>query len=293
MPFDYEQERENRKTNRGIQRNNGSPMGQGQPQSPKRKNREVQEAVAGPYAEQFVDKSQTAQNIDQYVNPDIRLQPRDFSFQREHLNQTMQQPQMAQQNRPTLGNPLSTETFQYGQNPNNQFRSDVFSGLGFDLQRPQNPAKSAKDAVLQGAQSGADSFKQAAMDKSDDGSLEQWLRQFVQPNLEANGYEVLDAIGDQMYIRSHDGEGWNDLVSNAGAANADLAFQPQTPGQQAQQAGMPMLGMMGNNIYDMVQQSILGPQQQPMDNSGSEEELNALMELLAVLQNGNGSEVLF
>lgn len=137
-------------------------------------------------------------------------------------------PALAAPTAPRGNNPQSTDTFRYGQGSN--FRSDVYGQApGFNLERDQNPDKSAKDAFLFEANQddAASTFRQAAMDKSDDGALEQWFRQYIMPDMIARGYQIDDVVGDKALISSWDGSGWTDYVGNAGADNASLAWQPQ------------------------------------------------------------------
>lgn len=118
-------------------------------------------------------------------------------------------------------NPNSTNTWRYGDEAH-QLRIDP-SKFGFDLSRDQNPEKSAKDrtAMLMQA-AGVDPGSFAGEGGKE--RAEEYFRTQIAPGLEEYGYEVVDVKGDQAYVRSWDGEGWVDFVTNAGGEPGTQTF---------------------------------------------------------------------
>lgn len=126
-----------------------------------------------------------------------------------------------------LGNdPNSTTTFRWAERGG--INPEFFAG--FDLQRDQNPNKSAKDRTAElFAASGVNPAQFAGPEGK--ANAEKFFREQIAPGLMESGYEVVDVKGDQAYIRSWDGEGWTDFMINAGAddpGSIKFAWQPQT-----------------------------------------------------------------
>lgn len=139
----------------------------------------------------------------------------------------------------TPGAPGTPQT-PYGTTP----RTDMGSGTGssrynyggFDFNQDANNrliGKSAKytlaDATRKAADSGADdSWKTKA-------GAQAFAEKYIKPELEAAGFEVLDIVGDKMFVRDHADRAagrpgsWVDWVENADGENARIAFQVDTP----------------------------------------------------------------
>lgn len=89
--------------------------------------------------------------------------------------------------------------------------------------------KSAKytlaDAVRRATESGVgDIWKTKA-------GAQYFAENYIKPFFEENGFEVLEIVGDKMFVRDHEDRAagrpgsWIDWVENAGADNAKVAFQ--------------------------------------------------------------------
>jgi hypothetical protein len=98
---------------------------------------------------------------------------------------------------------------------------------GFDLNRAQDPSKSAKDAFAALAQ------QAPQLTDTSKAGAEAWFRQHIAPGLEAAGYKVYDVKGDKAWIGSReDPEGTVpvDYLINAGGSNPQIGWQPDSGG---------------------------------------------------------------
>ena len=128
---------------------------------------------------------------------------------------------------PRGNNPQSTDVWRYGSEGAPSINAEYFGG--FDLQRDQNPNKSAKDRFAElSARSGVDPNTEFT-GEGGKAAAEAWFRKHIMPGLIESGYEVLEVKGDQAYIKSWDGEGWTDFIVNAGGRPGEIRFawQPQ------------------------------------------------------------------
>jgi hypothetical protein len=98
---------------------------------------------------------------------------------------------------------------------------------GFDLNRAQDPTKSAKDAFAALAQ------QAPPMTDTSKAGAEAWFREHIAPGMEAAGYKIYDLQGDKAWVGSReDPEGRVpvDWLINAGGSNVQIGWQPESGG---------------------------------------------------------------
>jgi hypothetical protein len=98
---------------------------------------------------------------------------------------------------------------------------------GFDLNRAQDPSKSAKDAFAAAAQ------QAPPMTDTSKAGAEAWFREHIAPQMEAAGYKIYDLQGDKAWVGSReDPEGRVpvDWLINAGGSNPQIGWQPESGG---------------------------------------------------------------
>jgi hypothetical protein len=101
---------------------------------------------------------------------------------------------------------------------------------GFDLNRAQDPSKSAKDAFASLAQ------QAPPMTDTSKAGAEAWFREHIAPGMEAAGYKIYDLQGDKAWVGSReDPEGKTpvDWLINAGGSNVQIGWQPESGGGTA------------------------------------------------------------
>lgn len=101
---------------------------------------------------------------------------------------------------------------------------------GFNTGRAQDPSKSAKDAFL-----AATSGQVGDTRWHTKAGAQEWFTQFAKPALEAQGYQVLEVVGDKARVVTREAREagntqgvWIDFVQNADGANPALAWQDES-----------------------------------------------------------------
>lgn len=261
---------------RSLQQNNYSPMGQGQPTSGKTGRKHptgnfmndtlgmddpVMEAVAPgiPAAQigaQMGMKSPNGFN-------DVAQAPRMASQQPTNNTMPVQQ-----------GTPGVPAGFQ-GQGtgwrgldltPTQVKSPNGFTGFNMDRAMAGGDPKSTKDAFARWAAG----FDQniGGLDKSPGGALEQMLRSRLD-EARRMGLNIQDIQGEKILLDAYENQGqmnWVDSVKNAGAANAEWAWQPE---------GVPS-SAPANDLYARYQSQLIA-QPETSGESDLEQLLMALM----------------
>lgn len=110
---------------------------------------------------------------------------------------------------------------------------------GFDFNREQDVAKSAKDAFAWLANQAPPPPLQ------DKNALMVWFATYIKPGMEKLGHHVTDVQGDKFRFNNWQGDFWVDYGRGAGADNGALAWQADYAN-----------GGPGNQAYNQTQQAI-------------------------------------
>lgn len=135
-------------------------------------------------------------------------------------------------------------------------RGGNYNYTGFDFNQDENNrliGKSAKytfaDATRQAEEAGAGDVW-----KTKEGA-QYFAERYIRPKLEAAGVEVLDIIGDKMFLRDHEDRAagrpgrWVDFVVDAGGADPKLAWQPDSYGTTPNETKYQSRPDAGTNPY--------------------------------------------
>ena len=138
------------------------------------------------------------------------------------------------------GTPASAQT-PYGTTPRTDMGSGATPGhrrglyAGFDFDQDANNRLVGKSAKYTTAGAAEDAFNEGADDSwKTKAGAQAWAEKWLKPKLEASGVEVLDIVGDKMFIRDYADRAagrpgsWVDWVINADGANPQIGWQVET-----------------------------------------------------------------
>jgi hypothetical protein len=250
--------------NFGLQQNNYSPMGLGQPAQGKNSKRQTG----------FMDEIGAEDPILESVSPGIPERTINSTLpgvsHGYSNNAQVLAPQPVQPQGP-VGIPST-----YRSDP--KFGGQVYSGYtpaqameGFNFNREQNTGKSAKDAFAFLSNQAAQKGQLAPL--HDKQALGGWFEQHIRPGMQQLGHNVSWVDGDKFGYGNHEGNFVVDYGRGAGAQGGALAWQAELPNQGS---GLPT-SAPANEIYRQAQQA-LTPMQQ------NQEELDQLIALM-MMQN--------
>lgn len=137
---------------------------------------------------------------------------------------------------------------------------------GFDLNRAQDPNKSAKDSFL-------DLSRRPGVPDAplqDKNALGQWFQQYIQNGMNERGHRVSSVNGDAFTYGNHEGNFTVDFGRGAGAPGGALAWQAE-PADEATRARYPQSAPHASNLptrsgtSDLMTQILMSlqAQQQP------------------------------
>ena len=228
----------------GLQQNNYSPMGLGQPQQGKASQRR-----AGFLGEIGYEENEP---ILESVSPGIP----------DRSVNSLVQPRQSQQ--PT-SHAYTSVAPQAPTGIPNSYQPQIFQGFqprqameGFDFNREQNTGKSAKDAFAwlsnQAAEKG---FAAPLHDKS---QLANWFNDHIRPGMDALGHNSTVAAGDKFRFHNWQGTFDVDFGRGAGAQGGALAWQ-------ATDANAPLpTSAPANQIYANAQRQLTPQVQENNDD---------------------------
>src|SRR6478752_3158859 len=230
----------------GLQDNNYSPMGLGQPQSgkavPKKKPNFMQDTMGYTAPQDMIPESVSPgvpTKIGDALNARANNQPTSHGYSSnlppgDNPNSIIQAIQQSQNsNIPSVPNATMPQVPQ-GNQPQTggvpqSYTASIFQGFtpnqtmhGFDFNREQNTGKSAKDAFAWLAQQAAAQGHPAPLNAVGDaakGQYGDWFNTYIAPGMNALGHTIDNVQGDKFTFHNWQGKYNVDFGEGAGAAN--------------------------------------------------------------------------